>query len=62
MTDKARLRIEVGIIALLFGAGAGWGAFQWQLNDLAQQVKRIDQRVAAMYCAQVAAPLREACR
>lgn len=62
MSDKAKQRIEVGIIALLFGAGAGWGAFQWQLSSLQSQVKRIDERVAAMYCAQVAPSIREACR
>jgi hypothetical protein len=62
MTDKARLRIEVGIIALLFGAGAGWGAFQLQLSTLAKQVERIDQRVTAMYCSSVAESQRAACR
>jgi hypothetical protein len=62
MTDKSRQRIEVALLALLFGAGAGWGAFQWQLSSLAAQVQRIDQRVAAMYCSTVPEPQRAACR
>lgn len=62
MTDKARLRIEVSILALLFGAGAGWGAFQWQLNDLSAQVRRIDERVTAIYCASIPENQRAACR
>jgi hypothetical protein len=62
MTDRTRLRLEVGLIALLFGAGAGWGAFQWQLNDLSAQVKRIDERVTAIYCASIPEAQRAACR
>jgi hypothetical protein len=62
MSDKARQRLEVGLIALLFGAGAGWGTFQWQLSDITAQVKRIDERVAAMYCASIPASQRAACR
>lgn len=62
MTDKARLRIEVGIIALLFGAGAGWGAFQLQLSTLSARVQRIDERVTAMYCSTLPSDKQAACR
>jgi hypothetical protein len=62
MTDKARQRLEVGIIALLFGAGAGWGAFQFQLGDLNRRLTRIEDRVTAIYCASVAESQRAACR
>lgn len=62
MSERTRQRIEVGLLSLLFGAGAGWGAFQWQLSALAEQVMRIDTRVTAMYCAQIPEPQRAACR
>jgi hypothetical protein len=57
-----RQRIEVALLALLFGAGAGWGAFQWQLGNLDSRLTRIEERVTAIYCAQVTPNIREACR
>jgi hypothetical protein len=51
MTDRNRQRLEFAILAALFGAGAGWGAFQWQLSDLYAKVDRIDKRVSEWYCA-----------
>lgn len=62
MTDKVRVRIEVSILALAFGAGGGWAAFQWQLSSLAADVKEVKTRVAAMYCSQVPVAQRDACR
>ena len=54
--------MEVALLALLFGAGAGWGAFQWQLSHLDQRMTRIEERVTAIYCASVPDPIRGACR
>lgn len=62
MTDKNKQRIEYALIAILFGAGAGWGAFQWQLGDLSRRLSLIEQRVTAIYCMQVSPEIREGCR
>lgn len=62
MTDKHRQRIEIAILALAFGAGGGWAAFQLKLSTLAERVERIDARVTAMYCASVPTSVRDACR
>lgn len=62
MSTQTRQRVEVALLALLFGAGAGWGAFQWQLSDLAAQVKRIDERVTAIYCSTLPTDKQAACR
>lgn len=62
MSDRNRQRIEVALLALAFGMGGGWAAFELRLGNLEEKVVRIDQRVTAMYCAQVRQDLREACR
>lgn len=62
MTDRSRQRVEVALLALLFGAGAGWGAFQWQLSHLDRRMSLIEERVTAIYCASVPDPIRGACR
>lgn len=62
MTERNRNRLEYAVIALLFGAGAGWGAFQWQLGDLNRRLSNIEERVTAIYCAQVQPSIRDGCR
>lgn len=69
MTDKARIRIEVACLAVVFGGGAGWGAFQAKFNSFevaqseqTQKIDRIDQRVAEMYCATLPPEKRPGCR
>lgn len=62
MTDRTRMRVEVALIALIFGGGAGWGSVEWRLGYLEKTVARIDERVAAMFCATVPEPQRAACR
>lgn len=62
MSDKTRQRIEIGLIALAFGMGGGWAAFQFKLSSLSEKVERIDSRVTAMYCASVPEAQRAACR
>jgi hypothetical protein len=62
MTDKTRHRIEYGLIAIIFGAGAGWGAYQMQLAELDRRLGRIEDRVTAIYCQQVPEQIRGACQ
>lgn len=62
MTDKLKVRVEVALIALVFGGGAGWGAIQLRMGNLEATVARIDQRVTAMYCSSIPEPQRAACR
>jgi len=69
MTDKTRQRIEVAALAVAFGAGSGWGAFQVKfasfdarLAVFETQLTRIDVRVADIYCAQVPVEKRAGCR
>ena len=62
MSDKTRLRIEISILALAFGAGGGWAAFNWKLSALERDMSEIKTRVAAMYCASIPEPQRAACR
>lgn len=62
MTERTRNRIEYALIALLFGAGAGWGAFQMQLGELSRRLVSIEERVTALYCIQVPEPIRKACK
>jgi hypothetical protein len=68
MTDRSRTRVEVAAIALLFGAGTAWGTVKAEQGaDHARserfetQLQRIDRRVQALYCAQVAPEIREGC-
>lgn len=62
MTDRTRHRIEYGLLAIIFGAGAGWGAYQIQLREMDNRLSLIEERVTAIYCASVPEPIREACR
>lgn len=69
MTDRTRVRLEVTALAILFGAGSGWGAFQVelsnfkaQLSEFSTQLTRIDTRIAEMYCASVPTQKRAGCR
>lgn len=69
MTDKTKARIEIAAIAIVFGAGSGWGAFQVkfsnfqaQLSAFSTQLTRIDARIAEMYCASVPVDKRAGCR
>lgn len=62
MTTGNRQRLEVAVLSLLFGAGAGWGAFEIRLAQLSVKVDRIDERVTAMYCSTIPEPQRAACR
>ncbi len=62
MTQQTRQRIEVALLAIAFGAGGGWAAFQWQLNALAADMREVKARVAAMYCAGLPADKQPGCR
>jgi hypothetical protein len=62
MTLQNKQRIEIALLALAFGIGGGWAAFQFKLNDLSAKVQRIDERVAAMYCSTLPADRQAACR
>lgn len=69
MTDKNRQRLEIAAVAIIFGAGSGWGAFITGFSGLVQKVDRIEQattivgqRVAEMYCSQVPETQRAGCR
>lgn len=62
MTDKNRQRLEIGLLALVFGMGGGWAAYEMRLGQLEEKVERIDQRVAAIYCSSVPEAQRTACR
>lgn len=62
MTDRTRVRIEVALLAAIFGGGAGWGAIQIRMGNLEATVARIDTRVTAMYCSTIPEPQRAACR
>jgi hypothetical protein len=69
MTDRTRQWVGIAALATTFGAGAGYGAFQFkfgafqsELNTFRDQLTRIDQRVADMYCSQVPAEKRAGCR
>lgn len=62
MTDKGRQRLEIAVLALVFGMGGGWAAFQMRLGLLEERLTRIESRVTAIYCAQVPAHVRDACR
>jgi hypothetical protein len=62
MTLQNKQRIEIALLALAFGIGGGWAAFQFKLNDLSAKVQRIDERVTAIYCASIPENQRAACR
>lgn len=62
MTDRNRQRTEIALLALVFGMGGGWAAFQLKLATLAEQVDRIDARVSAMYCNTVPEAIRAGCK
>lgn len=62
MSQTTKQRLEIALLALLFGAGAGWGAFQWQLAYLDTRLSRIEARLTDVYCATVPESSRAGCR
>ena len=50
MTDRGRQRIEIAILAIAFGAGGGWGAFQFKLSALESRMANIELRVQDIFC------------
>lgn len=62
MTDRTRLRLEISLLAIIFGGGAGWGAFTVRFNAFDARLTGIEQRVQAIYCATVPIDVRAGCR
>lgn len=62
MTVETRRRLESLIVALLMGAGGGWSVIEFRLGSLEEQVREIDMRVQAIYCATVPEEVRAGCR
>lgn len=69
MTEKAKQRLELGLMALAFGVGGGWATYQAKQSQLERdiaalraEVHQIGVRVNAIYCAQIEdRALREGC-
>ena len=62
MPDKYKTRIEIGVLALVFGAGGGWATYEVKLSALEQRLENIELRVQDIYCATVPEEKRAGCR
>lgn len=62
MTDRNRQRIEIALLALVFGLGGGWAAFEMRLGNLEAKVDVIADRVQDIYCSTIPETQRAGCR